>query len=326
MDIPPSVIRDYLDEKFTESSVAGREFRTNSLFTEDTKQKLYINLDTGFWIDFKSSEKGNFYQLVSMVDNVPYRNARTYINKLAFDKGANLFEISSLNVDNVAIEAERTIAEDVKSFVEVTPTKDINSPSLLKRAAAKFAYSRGLQQFKFFVANYGKYHQRVIIPYFHNEKVFYFQARTLLNREPKYLNPSKALYGIKTSEILYPYDESQDYVIVTEGPLDAMTLRAAGYNATCTQGCKMSTVQAKSLKPQKVIVAYDNDESGREGLKTAKKRLLFERRDSIYKLVPPKEFKDWNEFWVKGKESFCAYVEKNIAPASWESLIIERLT
>jgi hypothetical protein len=180
MDIPPSVIRDYLDEKFTESSVAGREFRTNSLFTEDTKQKLYINLDTGFWIDFKSSEKGNFYQLVSMVDNVPYRNARTYINKLAFDKGANLFEISSLNVDNVAIEAERTIAEDVKSFVEVTPTKDINSPSLLKRAAAKFAYSRGLQQFKFFVANYGKYHQRVIIPYFHNEKVFYFQARTLL--------------------------------------------------------------------------------------------------------------------------------------------------
>jgi hypothetical protein len=286
MDIPPSVIRDYLDEKFTESSVAGREFRTNSLFTEDTKQKLYINLDTGFWIDFKSSEKGNFYQLVSMVDNVPYRNARTYINKLAFDKGANLFEISSLNVDNVAIEAERTIAEDVKSFVEVTPTKDINSPSLLKRAAAKFAYSRGLQQFKFFVANYGKYHQRVIIPW-----------------EPKYLNPSKALYGIKTSEILYPYDESQDYVIVTEGPLDAMTLRAAGYNATCTQGCKMSTVQAKSLKPQKVIVAYD-----------------------IYKLVPPKEFKDWNEFWVKGKESFCAYVEKNIAPASWESLVIERLT
>jgi len=326
MNIPPTVIKEYLDEKFAENSVTGREFRTNSLFSEDTKRKLYINLDTGMWMDFKSGEKGNFYHLVSFVENVPYSNARSFIRKLAFDKDISLFEVSTLNVENVPVKRDRTIVGDVKDFFPVSPCSDISSPNYLKRTASKFAHDRGLENFKFFVGRSGRYHQRIIIPYFHKDEVFYFQARTLVDRDPKYLNPSKHAYGIKTSEILYPYDETLDYVIVTEGPIDAMTLRAAGYNATCTQGCKMSTVQAKSIKCEKVVIAYDNDESGREGLQEAKKRLLSQRRDSIYKLVPPKEYKDWNEFWVGGRDSFESYVEKNIVPATWDSFVIERLT
>ena len=326
MSIPPNTIIDYLTEKFSDWTLVGSEFRTNSLFTEDIKQKMYVNTDTGMWIDFKSGEKGNFYHLVSHIENVPYASAKAFIRRLVFNKGFSILDVSTLSVDNRPIQSSRSIEDDMKEWLPVNPKKDINSPNYLKRAASRFAIERGLQGFKFYVGKTGRYHQRVIIPYTHNDSVFYFQARTLINRDPKYLNPGKDTYGIKTSEILYPYDESMDYVIVTEGPLDAMTLQAAGYNATCTQGCKMSTVQARDIKCKKVIIAYDNDEAGIEGVKEARKRLLSQRREKIYKLVPPNEYKDWNEFWVNApKNKFCSYVEQNILEANWETSIIERL-
>jgi len=326
MNIPPAIIKDYLLQKFPEYSESGREFRANSIFTSDNKQKLYINLDTGLWTDFKSGEKGNFCQLISHIENVPYSAARTHIRKLAFSSGANLFDVSTLNVDNKAIEQERTIKKDAEEWMEVHPLHDIASPSYLKRVASKFAINRKLSAFKFYVGRTGRYFQRIIIPYEHKGSPFYFQARTLVNREPKYLNPSRNLYGIKTSEILYPYDKTMDYVMVTEGPLDAMSLRSAGYNATCTQGCKMSTVQARELKDKKVIIAYDNDESGREGFSEAKKRLLGQRNENIYSLAPPEAYNDWNDFLVDvNNDTFSGYVTGNINRANWELEVSELL-
>lgn len=316
-----------MSEKFAENTQSGREFRINSIFANDDKQKLYINLDTGLWTDFKSGEKGNFFQLISHVENVPYLSARSFINKIAFDKGVNLFDVSTLNVENEAISVERTIKADMEDWIEVDPKKDINSTNALKRLASKFAISRKLASFKFYVGKTGRYFQRIIIPYVDKKGCFYFQARTLINRDPKYLNPSKGLYGIKTSEILYPYDKSLEYVMVTEGPLDAMSLRAAGFNATCTQGCKMSTVQAKELKGKRVILAYDNDESGQEGFAEAKKRLLTQRTNDIYSLRPPKHYKDWNDYWVASKrKDFEAYVYSNINKANWELTATSLLT
>ena len=288
---------------------------------------MYVNLDTGLWTDFKSGEKGNFFQLISHIENVPYTTARHHMKRLALDAGASLFDVSTLNVDNKPIPVERTIVADVGEFLEVNPKTDQNSPSFLKRIASQFALSRKLGSFKFYVGQRGRYFQRIIIPYFNRDEPFYFQARTLVNREPKYLNPSKGLYGIKTSEILYPYDKKMEYVMVTEGPLDAMSLRSAGFNATCTQGCKMSTAQSRELKGMKVIIAYDNDESGREGFAEAQKRLLGQRNENIFSLSPPEAYKDWNDFLVGAtKDTFATYVTGNINRADWELKITELLT
>ena len=316
-----------MSKKFDDFSEAGREFRINSIFTDDNKHKLYINLDTGLWTDFKSGEKGNFYQLLSHIENVPYVSARAYVKRLAFDAGASLFDVSTLSVENKPIEPTRSIRKDVKAdFRLVVPKKDIASDSYLARMASQFAFRRKLSNFKFYVGVQGRYHQRIIIPYFHKGEPFYFQARSLTKRDPKYLNPSKNLYDIKTSEILYPFDKTKDYVMVTEGPLDAMSLRAAGFNATCTQGCKMSTTQAKELSGKKVIIAYDNDESGREGFYEAKKRLLTQRNPSLYSLSPPKKYKDWNDFWVDvNEDTFSTYIYSHIYKADWELDVNELL-
>ena len=328
MIVPASIIKTYLSEHFPEFQEAGQEFRVNSIFTDDTKQKLYVNTETGLWTCFKSGEKGNLIHLVSHIENVPYTSALNFMKRKAFNSGADLFNVSTLNVENKAIEVTRTIDGDSREWLEVNPKSDINSSSNLKRLASKFARDRKLSSFKFFVGSTGRYSKRIIIPYFTEEgKPFYFQARTLIDRDPKYLNPSKGLYGIKTSEILYPYDETKEYVIVTEGPLDAMSLRAAGFNATCTQGCKMSTIQAKELAGKRVILAYDNDESGQEGFAEAKKRLLAQRTTDIYALRPPKHYKDWNDYWVaSNRKDFETYVYANIFRANWELTATSLLT
>lgn len=113
-----------MSQKFAQNySESGRELRVNSIFTDDDKQKMYVNLDTGLWTDFKSGEKGNFPQLISHIENVPYSSARAYIKRLAFDAGANLFDVSTLSVENKAIEVSRTVAGDLKDFLRVNPEK-----------------------------------------------------------------------------------------------------------------------------------------------------------------------------------------------------------
>ena len=150
MFVPPSIIKTYLSERFPESQQAGREFRVNSIFTDDNKQKLYINLDTGLWTDFKSGEKGNLIHLVAHIENVPYSSARSFMKRKAFDSGADLFDVSTLKTENKAIEVTRTIDGDSREWLEVNPKSDINSSSNLKRLASKFAVGRKLASFKFF--------------------------------------------------------------------------------------------------------------------------------------------------------------------------------
>ena len=147
MFVPASIIKTYLSEHFPDSQQAGREFRINSIFTDDTKQKLYVNLDTGLWTDFKSGEKGNLIHLVSHIENVPYISAQNFMKRKAFDAGADLFDVSTLNVENTAIEVTRTIDGDSKEWLEVNPKSDINSSSNLKRIASKFAIERKLASF-----------------------------------------------------------------------------------------------------------------------------------------------------------------------------------
>lgn len=320
--LPPSVLKTYLTEKFPDFQSAGREFRVNSIFKPDGKYKMYINLDNGLWTDFKSGEKGNFIQLVSHVESLDYKTAAHYVRKIAYKAGGDLFNLKP-TIENKPIEVARTIEKDKRDWFPVHPSRDIKSPSKLVRDAAQFARSRKLTSQLFFVGSAGKYYNRIIIPYFNkNDEVFYFQARSLDGKEPKYLNPSKALYGIKTSEILYPFDERKDYVVVAEGPLDAMSLRAAGFNSTCTQGSKMSVFQARALKGKKVILAYDNDTAGMQGTSISVDKLLAQRNSNIYYLRPPCNYKDWNEFWmVSNQTEFGVYVTNNLRSFDFEERV-----
>ena len=175
-----------------------------------------------------------------------------------------------------------------------------NSNELVQRAWC-LLYERKLfnlaedEHHPFYLATSGRYKNRLIIPFKNADgDMFYFQARTLKDEQPKYLNPLDS--PVKPSHILYPFDESQDSVVVCEGPIDALSLQLQGVNATCTLGCSVSDTQISMLRDFSgdIIVGYDNDTAGQKGLEKFERMRLEKRMPNLHVCHPPTNAKDWN--------------------------------
>lgn len=116
---------------------------------------------------------------------------------------------------------------------------------------------------RFFVSVGGKYHGRLIIPFYkRNGKPTYFQGRALENNLiPKYLNRygNKQFYNIDFVDWSSP-------VIVTEGAIDSMFFN----NSFALNGITSSSDEFKYLLnkyPDKLCFLFDRDDAG---YKTAK--------------------------------------------------------
>lgn len=298
--LPPDIIKGYLLSKFPNNKVFGQEFTTNSIFVEDSKMHLSINMETGLWQDFKAHETGNFPQLIAAVEDISYDQATVYLRSKLFDRPEHLFEISSINVSNQKSVDQNSLDQIFKTFTKFDPN-NINEESLTERLARKFVTSRKLNNFDFYISKSGRYANRIIIPYSYDDckSVFYFQGRNLGVMGTKYLNPSRDMTGVKSSDILFPFRSDADYVFLTEGPIDAISLQLNGINATCTQGSSLSQSQADVLKKKQIIFAYDNDEAGKNGIRNARKTMLGKNKNDFCIATLPSGIKDWNELHMQ---------------------------
>ena len=305
INIPANLIKEYLRDKFHDFRETNSEFIVNSIFYEDTKFHMSINMDTGLWQDFKAQETGNFYHLVSFLEGVSYAEAAKIINKKIFNNASELlFTPPPVQAKQIS---SNKVATEFKNFKKIDVQTFYWSDVLYERLAAKFILERGLEKATFYYASHGKYANRIIIPYAKNKSPYYFQARTLTKSNLKYINPTREEHGVKSSDVLFPFDKRKNYVVITEGPIDALTLQMNGINATSTQGCHISYAQLDMLKGKKLIFSYDNDEAGDIGLHKARKNCLAKNNSEIYTCFPPPEYKDWNEFHVKTRDSEVLY-------------------
>jgi DNA primase len=291
----PQYIREYLMDNLGDNykiSSDGVEFICPSVFLEDDyKRHMSINLDTGLWQCFKTGKKGNFVALYSYLENISYFDA--------------LVRITTRNLEYVSFE-EKEQNEEVKIFEFGFDSDDYveirydyagtDEEEVVK--AWGYLNNRGLfdidnpQRFRYYYAKSGRYAGRIIIPYEYDDSVFFFQARTITDQKPKYLIPENS----SAAHILYPFDESEPYVVVCEGIMDAITLQIAGMNATCSTGANITKGQAEILKNfgGKIILAFDNDRAGFQGVVNFNRLRKDMRMDKFYWIFPPSG-KDWNE-------------------------------
>tara|TARA_R110000744_G_scaffold33528_3_gene78690 strand:- start:1529 stop:2518 length:990 start_codon:yes stop_codon:yes gene_type:complete len=327
MNIPSNIIKDYLYEKFEDFSTNNEEFLVDSIFAEDKKKHMSINMGTGLWQDFKSKETGNFPQLISHIEGISEQEAHKYLGRKLFDSPEALFDVSTVRQKSLYT-GESKVEEEFKNFKKLNIRTALLSDSLSDRLAAKTVISRRLQGFTFYVGEEGKYANRLIIPYKHKGSMIYFQARKLSSYGIKYLNPGKDSHRVQSSEMLFPFNESLDYVIVTEGPMDAIALQLNGLNATCIQGSMMSYTQARELRGRKVILSFDNDEPGREGAVKARNILLRLNTPNIQQVQPPEGYKDWNAFHIdaQGTDKLYKYVTENIEKMNFSFFVSQALS
>lgn len=305
-----SFIKDYLTTKFAgkfKLSSNGRELIMNSpVDPTDRRQHFSINLETGLWQDFRKGEKGNFYFLYSYLEGVTYNQAVNRIQiRCIYNTHPPVIEVES---------PSNSIQEEMQNFVPVMLDKQPESE--LEVAAYLYLSDRKIlnDKYPFFVATSGRFHGRVIIPFWRNEDLMYFQARSLIGQKPKYLNPGSE-FGLKSKNFLFPFDLSERYVVICEGPIDAISLQMQGVNATATLGCSISNTQARLLAQfqGRVIVGYDNDEAGKKGLKSLHQLINCQRFLDIDYCFPDKRFKDWNDMHV-ANVNLRQYVKENTLP------------
>ena len=212
------------------------------------------------------------------------------------------------------------------SLSEITE-QDAISPESHRVRAWTFLQSRKLWdgKRKFFISMAGRTAGRLIIPY--GEEIFYYQARTLRDETPKYLNPASSEGWPSSSHVLYDYDETADHLVICEGPLDAIALQIQGVNATCTQGCSVSDHQIEQLSTfkGKIIIGYDNDDAGKKGITRFDYLRKLKRMADLYICHPPSRYKDWNEAHIQGY-NLQDYVRNHTKSYDYDYLIDHLLT
>ena len=90
---------------------------------------------------------------------------------------------------------------------------------------------------------------------------------------PKYLyqegfSKSLVVFGLGNFYKNQQYNSGNKYVIITEGPLDAIWLTQNGYPAVAIMGVTMSYYQERLIKntnATEFVLCLDNDEAGKKG-------------------------------------------------------------
>ena len=281
-----------------------------SLFVNnDWKKHMSVNVDSGLWQCFKTGRSGNFVRLYAEAEGIPYFRAQRDLMIKNFEFLGE--EVPELDRPETKLELDTSKLIPINlNTADSTDKKELD--------AWNFLFGRALfnlneeEEAPFYLCTEGKFADRIIIPFKADDVVFYFQARALYDQTPKYLNPSTEI-APKPSDILYPYDESEDYLVVCEGPLDALSLQRKGINATATIGSSVSPRQAEILStfPGKIILGYDNDEAGQRGIEKFDKTRKEMRMTGFEVCPPPSGYKDWNEAHIAGEDMFSWIMDKS---------------
>lgn len=103
-------------------------------------------------------------------------------------------------------------------------------------------------------SNY-KYRSRLLIPYYHNQQVVGWTARSINNSKPRYLVEQPAGYVFNLDQQHW----NRKYCVVCEGPIDAIYLQAVALG-----GSSISPEQATLINQlnKQVIIVPDRDKNG----------------------------------------------------------------
>ena len=153
-------------------------------------------------------------------------------------------------------------------------------------------------------AAYDTFRNRLMFPVIDvRGNVVGFSGRILGEGEPKYLNTAETLAFSKSRNLFalnIAKKSKSGMLILTEGNIDVITLHSAGFDcAVASLGTALTPEQARLMSryTEKVVLAYDSDEAGRNASMRAIS--LLEKTGMTVKVINLGESKDPDEFLRK---------------------------
>lgn len=146
------------------------------------------------------------------------------------------------------------------------------------------------------IQRYNKVYEGVMLhmPFFNNRGIYQGDIERSTDDNKFYRVNGTIEYPIGIEEVA-----QDDFLYVTEGQIDKMSLEEGGVKAVAL-GTVSNYRLLKHIKNLNIAFAYDNDKAGKEGIEKSVEFLhSMNRFPNIYVLQLPEEVKDVNELLQK---------------------------
>lgn len=305
MKIPESLIQTFVTSEFQTKLNSSNEYIIKSPFVDDRKGKLYINKNSGQWIDFKGGDSGNFLKFV-----------REYMGFNSNNEAVKyLVDNYDFKVDKVLKNEKEDI--DAKEILREFILKD--RPKLFKEGnlgifgqkAFEYVKARNLEDEYYNDLGYifnpkSKFNERIFIPFFEDYKLVYFITRAV---DPKNLIRYMNVPKLDSKNYVFNIDKINEETIICEGTFDAMSI-VSDQAATCLLSADIGIKQMEKLfdkEVKSIIYVPDNDETGHKKMANNIKKILTYCPYSglkIYVYNLPDHIKDLNELKIKTGKNY----------------------
>ena len=216
--------------------------------------------------------------------------------------------------------ADRLVVEGAQAM-EYAQRRFGISPDLAKRLGLGFDPGGGTETFHLLGAVHHAA-ERLVVPFYDVDGIpSGFQSRALNGHPVRWAGPVNPPAGGSWSKLAFFRAESGlDFVVVAEGPGDALTAVAAGLDSVGIRGAALGAGVAEglaeNLRGRRVILAGDNDAAGVK-MNTALADRLTELGLSVFVLALPDGYGDLSEWYEATPETFASEFQKAVftAPA-----------
>jgi len=339
---------DWVENRFSTVQVKGDEIKIDSIFAEDTKQHMWCNpyggkhnRENGVFHCWKTDKYGSLVTLVMMVDKCSYEEALEILDTgdatmMQLERELDLFLNEKYYSDKKTEEEAKPLEERAKGGLppHTHLIADLSPNNLHRVQSEVYMFGRGLDTKGLYVCTAGKYRNRIIIPYYDREgNLIYWNGRYTGNRKDilRYQGPDKDEFGVGKDDVIFTpeWPPLGARLRLTEGELDALTLKLAGMASGAFGGKNLSDPQLVMLKGYRITLCLDNDEAGKYSLPIMGNKLKAWGFADVRYVRPPVQYKDWNKMLEStSAKLIAAYIRRREKPyTAWtgEEMVIEQI-
>lgn len=240
------------------------------------EQKMGINLTTYRTNCFRCNEHPSPAQMVMDIENI-----ETYTELISFLKHGDFTELE--------FKEEKVELPEAKPIYLPESFKLINrGESHIAKITRNYLKHRGfdineLSRQGIGYCTKGDYFGYVILPFYSNGKLTYFNARLVIGNGPRYNNPPKSVTGLGKEFLIFNEDALELYsqIYICEGVFNALTM---GERAIATMGKAVSTYQINKLikSPVKRFILLLDPDAKKQSINLALKLIDFKSVKVVY--------------------------------------------
>jgi len=324
----PDTVKEWIESRFDSVRIAPKsgEYYVNSIFThDDNGHHLYINPVKGVYQCKKSSKSGTLIDLVKLIDNCSWEDAKELV--AGNDLRQMEKRLEKFFNDNPVVKPK--VLTGLPFPPNTFPIQSLSSITGTRNKVINYLVNRKLPIHDLYYCTTGEYADRIIIPYWYNDTVRYWNGRYIGHRlkAVRYRGPDGTCGVGKSDVVFYPKKTNgKGKIYLTEGEFDSISLSLCGLPTAAIGGKELSTKQMAELFGYTIVLAFDTDKAGRDAVIKSVKELESYGFKDLYRVCCPEHFKDWNEMFISNTpKDIVDWIKTNEKPTDYFKLVLDSL-